>query len=258
MYIGFVPLYSGGILINSERIIKAVLITGGSRGIGRELVRLFSNNGYSVAFTYRSSHNEAESLAIETGALAIKADSGQESEVNAAIKATIDAFGRIDCLINNAAISSFSLFTDISNESWRRMIDTNLSSAFTLSREAAKVMVSQKSGKIVNVGSVWGRMGASCEVHYSASKAGLRGLTQALAKELGPSGITVNCVEPGVIDTDMNSMLDEAAMKELADATPLCRIGKAEEVAAVIGFLASEEASFITGACIPVDGGFPV
>jgi 3-oxoacyl-[acyl-carrier protein] reductase len=138
------------------------------------------------------------------------------------------------------------------------MLDTNLTSAFTLSREAAKFMVSQKSGKIINVGSVWGRMGASCEVHYSASKAGLRGLTQALAKELGPSGITVNCVEPGVIDTDMNSMLDKEAMKELADATPLCRIGKAEEVAAVIGFLASDEASFITGTCIPVDGGFPV
>ena len=138
------------------------------------------------------------------------------------------------------------------------MIDTNLTSAFVLSREAAEIMISQHSGRIINVGSVWGRMGASCEVHYSASKAGMRGMTQALAKELGPSGITVNCVEPGVIQTDMNSMLDEETMKQLEEATPLCRIGKPEEVAAVIGFLASDEASFITGACIPVDGGFPV
>jgi 3-oxoacyl-[acyl-carrier protein] reductase len=237
---------------------KRILISGGSRGIGAATVRYFAGHGDKVAFIYRNADEDARKLAEETNAFPIKADVSDAQSAKSAFTEAIERLGGIDVLVNCAGIAGFSLFTDISDEEWRRMLDTNLTSAFTLSREAAKVMVSQKNGKIINVGSVWGRMGASCEVHYSASKAGLRGLTQALAKELGPSGITVNCVEPGVIDTDMNSMLDENAMKELAEATPLCRIGKAEEVAAVIGFLATDEASFITGACIPVDGGFPV
>lgn len=237
---------------------KRVLISGGARGIGAATVKYFAEQGDLVAFIYHRADEKAQEVANLTGAFPIKADVSDVQSAKSAFLEATNQLGGIDILINCAGIAEFSLFTDISDDAWRRMIDTNLSSAFTLSREAAKVMVSQKSGKIINVGSVWGRMGASCEVHYSASKAGLRGLTQALAKELGPSGITVNCVEPGVIDTDMNSMLDEAAMKELAEATPLCRIGKAEEVAAVIGFLASDGASFITGACIPVDGGFPV
>ena len=237
---------------------KKILISGGSRGIGAATERYFAERGDKVAFIYRNADEDARKLAKETNAFPIKADISDAQNAKSAFTEAIEYLGGIDILVDCAGIAGFSLFTDISDDDWRRMLDTNLTSSFTLSREAAKVMVSQKSGKIINVGSVWGRMGASCEVHYSASKAGLRGLTQALAKELGPSGITVNCVEPGVIDTDMNSMLDENAMKELAEATPLCRIGKAEEVAAVIGFLASDEASFITGACIPVDGGFPV
>ncbi len=237
---------------------KKILVSGGSRGIGAACVRHFAEIGDNVAFIYHNADNIAAELAKETDTFAIKGDVSDAENARSAFREAVEALGGIDVLINCAGIAQFSLFTDISDEDWRHMLDTNLTSAFTLSREAAKMMISQKSGRIINVGSVWGRMGASCEVHYSASKAGLRGLTQALAKELGPSGITVNCVEPGVIDTDMNSMLDENAMKELAEATPLCRIGKAEEVAAVIGFLASDEASFITGACIPVDGGFPV
>ncbi|MBQ8258559.1 MAG: SDR family oxidoreductase [Clostridia bacterium] len=237
---------------------KRVLISGGARGIGAATVKYFAEQGDRVAFIYHRADEKAREVANITGAFPIKADVSDAQSAKSAFVEATNQLGGIDILINCAGIAEFSLFTDISDKAWRRMIDTNLSSAFTLSREAAKVMVSQKHGKIINVGSVWGRMGASCEVHYSASKAGLRGLTQALAKELGPSGITVNCVDPGVIDTDMNSMLDEAAMKELAEATPLCRIGKAEDVAAVIGFLASDGASFITGACIPVDGGFPV
>jgi 3-oxoacyl-[acyl-carrier protein] reductase len=237
---------------------KRILISGGSRGIGAATVKYFAEHGDKVAFIYHSADEKARKIAEYTKAFPIKADvSDSQSAISAFTKA-IEYLGCIDVLVNCAGVAGFSLFTDISDEDWRRMLDTNLTSAFTLSREAAKAMISQKSGTIINVGSVWGRMGSSCEVHYSASKAGLRGLTQALAKELGPSGITVNCVEPGVIDTDMNSMLDENSMKELAEATPLCRIGKAEEVAAVIGFLASDDASFITGACIPVDGGFPV
>lgn len=237
---------------------KKILISGGSRGIGAATVRYFAERGDKVAFIYRNAVEDARKLAEDTNAFTVKADVSDAQSAILAFREATNLLGGIDVLVNCAGIAGFSLFTDISDEDWRRMLDTNLTSAFTLSREAAKVMVSQKSGRIINVGSVWGRMGASCEVHYSASKAGLRGLTQALAKELGPSGITVNCVEPGVIDTDMNAMLDENAMKELAEATPLCRIGKAEEVATVIGFLASNEASFITGACIPVDGGFPV
>lgn len=237
---------------------KRILISGGSRGIGAACVRDFTRRGDRVAFIYRSADECSVKLANHTGAIPVKGDVSNAEEAKSAFLSAIEALGGIDVLVNSAGIAQFSLFTDISDGDWKRMIDTNLTSAFTLAREASKLMVAQKSGRIINVGSVWGRMGASCEVHYSASKAGLRGLTQALAKELGPSGITVNCVEPGVIDTDMNSMLDEDAMKELAEATPLCRIGKPEEVAAVIGFLASDDASFITGACIPVDGGFPV
>lgn len=237
---------------------KRILISGGSRGIGAATVKYFAEHGDKVAFIYHSADEKAREIAKSTNAFSIKADvSDSQSAISAFTKA-IEYLGGIDVLVNCAGVAGFSLFTDISDEEWRHMLDTNLTSAFTLSREAAKTMISQKSGTIINVGSVWGRMGSSCEVHYSASKAGMRGLTQALAKELGPSGITVNCVEPGVIDTDMNSILDENSMKELAEATPLCRIGKAEEVAAVIGFLASDDASFITGACIPVDGGFPV
>ena len=237
---------------------KKILISGGSRGIGAATVKYFAERGDKVAFIYRNADERAQEIAESTGAFPIKADVSDAQSAISAFREATEYLGGIDTLVNCAGVAGFSLFTDISDDEWRRMLDTNLTSAFTLSREAAKVMVSQKSGNIINVGSVWGRMGASCEVHYSASKAGLRGLTQALAKELGPSGITVNCVEPGVIDTDMNSMLDEETMKELADATPLCRIGKAEEVAALIVFLASDDASFITGACIPVDGGFPI
>jgi 3-oxoacyl-[acyl-carrier protein] reductase len=166
--------------------------------------------------------------------------------------------GGIEILVNNAGISQIGLSRDLADAEWHRMLDTNLSSAFYLAREVQNYMIPQGWGRIVNIGSMWGKVGASCEVAYSAAKAGLRGMTMALCKELGPSGITVNCVEPGVIDTEMNAALDEDARRELADATPLCRIGRAAEVAAAVLFLASDEASFITGQCLGVDGGFAV
>ena len=233
-----------------------VLITGGSRGIGCACVRAFCARGDRVAFLYRKATAEAEALAAETGAYALQADIRDPAQAEAAVRSAAELLGGIDVLVNNAGISQIKLFTDLSDEDWRSMMQTNLDGAFYVTRAAAKCMISQKSGRILNVGSMWGKTGASCEVHYSASKAGLRGLTMALAKELGPSGITVNCVEPGVINTPMNRCFDENAMKELCDETPLCRIGEPDEVASLIKFLSSDDAAFITGQCIGIDGGF--
>ncbi len=235
---------------------KKILISGGSRGIGRACVELFSSRGHKVAFIYRSDDKSAAECADKTGAYAIKADVSVHTEAARAAETAMEYLGGIDVLVNNAGVSLCSLFTDTSYEQWKNVIDTNLSSAFSLSRECAKEMVRNHSGSIINIGSVWGRCGASCEVAYSASKAGLRGLTQALAKELGPSGIRVNCIEPGVIDTDMNAEHSKETMDALCDETPLCRIGQPHEVASAVCFLASDEASFITGQIIGVDGGF--
>ncbi len=235
-----------------------ILITGGSRGIGKATVRRFSAEGHTVAFIYNRSDEAAKALSDETGAIAIKADISNAAEAkNAALEASA-RLGRIDVLINNAGISEIKLFTDISNEDWNKMLGTNLSGVFYVTREVSKAMISKKFGRIINIGSMWGKTGASCEVHYSASKAGLRGMTMALAKELGPSGITVNCIEPGVIETEMNACIDGEAMQSLIDETPLCRLGKPDDVASLAYFLASEEASFITGQIIGVDGGFAV
>ena len=235
-----------------------ILISGGARGIGAACVRKFASNGHSVAFIYRSAHEAAKRLADECGAVAICADISRPNEAREAVAKAIEALGGIDVLVNNAGIAQIKMFCDITDEDLANMLNTNLSSAFYITRAALPSMVSQKWGRIINIGSMWGKVGASCEVHYSASKAGLRGMTMALAKELGPSNITVNAVEPGVIATDMNASLDQETLRELCDETPLCRIGKPEDVANLVGFLASEEASFITGQIIGVDGGFAV
>ena len=239
--------------------MKTVLITGGSRGIGRAMVELFSKNEYNVAFTYKSSESEAESLALTTGALAIRADSAIESDILSAVKAVRDRYGRIDCLINNAAISSFSLFSDITLAEWNEMLVINLTGAFLYTKAVIPDMISEKRGRIINISSMWGIVGASCEVHYSTAKAGLIGMTKALAKELGPSGITVNAIAPGVIDTEMNRReLDGESLSALADETPLMRIGTPDEVANAALFLASDSSSFITGEIMNVSGGFIV
>ncbi|MBQ3014046.1 MAG: 3-oxoacyl-ACP reductase FabG [Clostridia bacterium] len=235
-----------------------VLVTGGSRGIGAACVRAFCQRGDSVAFLYRANHARAEALVAQTGAIAVCADLSDAASATVAVQTATEQLGGIDVLVNNAGIAQIKLFGDITDGDWRSMIDTNLGSAFYVTREATKTMIAQHSGSIINIGSMWGKVGASCEVHYSAAKAGLRGFTMALAKELGPSGITVNCIEPGVIDTEMNASLDEETRRELCESTPMCRLGKPEEVAEVACFLASKEASFITGQIIGVDGGFAI
>jgi 3-oxoacyl-[acyl-carrier protein] reductase len=238
--------------------MKRVLISGGARGIGRALVEYFCARGDEVVFIYRQSESAARELCEKTGARAICADLSDGAQASRAAKEAEAMLGGVDILVNNAGMAQIKLFTELDDEEWRRMIDTNLSAAFYLSRALAPSMISRQYGRIINIGSMWGKVGASCEVHYSASKAGLRGLTMALAKELGPSGITVNCVEPGVIETDMNAALDARTREELCDSTPLCRMGKPEEVAAAVGFLASDEAAFITGQMLGVDGGFAI
>ena len=235
-----------------------ILVSGGSRGIGRACVEAFCKNGDSVDFIYKSNHEAARSVADTFGATAICADISTSDDAKRAVDEAIAALGGIDVLINNAGISQIKLFTDIADSDWDSMIGTNLSSAFYLTRAALPFMISQKSGKIINIGSMWGKIGASCEVHYSASKAGIRGMTLALAKEVGLSGITVNMIEPGLIATDMNSALSEDILTELKEETPLGRIGAPNDVAALALFLASEGASFITGQIIGVDGGFAI
>ena len=235
--------------------MKNILITGGSRGIGKAMVKAFSDKGYKVAFTYKSSLDEAENLSKETGALAIMADSAKENDVVKAVSTAANTLGGIDILINNAGISSFSLLQDLTLTEWNECMAVNLTSAFLYSREVIPYMLRSHEGRIINISSMWGLAGASCEVHYSAAKAGLIGFTKALAKELGPSGITVNAIAPGVIDTDMNSHLSDEDMKELSDETPVGRIGNAEEIAKAAIYLSSDDASFITGAVLNISGG---
>lgn len=238
--------------------MRRVLISGGSRGIGRALVHAFCHAGDAVAFLYHHRVDAASELSAMTGARSYSCDLSDVEQVKAAAQWAKETLGGVDVLINNAGIAQIKMLGDITDEDFRRMIDVNLSAAFYLAREISPDMVRRKHGRIINVGSMWGKVGASCEVHYSAAKAGLRGLTMALAKELGPSGITVNCVEPGVIDTDMNAALDEESRAALCEQTPLCRIGRPEDVAAAVMFLASDEAGFITGQVLGVDGGFAV
>jgi len=239
--------------------MRRVLISGGSRGIGRAIVEAFAANGDRVAFIYRTREEEAAKVAEAFGAVAIRADVSDPTDVRRAITVAEAALGgSIDVLVNNAAVSWIGQMQDMTDEEWRRVLDTNLSGAFFLSRGVVSGMVRSHYGRIINIGSMWGKVGASCEVAYSATKAGLRGLTMAMAKEFGPSGITVNCVEPGFIATEMNAAIDEASKQALCDETPLGRMGTPEEVAAAVVFLASDAAGFITGQVIGVDGGLAV
>lgn len=235
---------------------KTVFITGGSRGIGAACVRAFAAAGWQVAFTYRVSRETAGALAEETGALALCADLHEEAAICRAAAEARGHFGGPDAVVCNAGIAEQKLFQDITDEDWHRMLDINLLGAVRTIRALLPDLLHRKSGSIVTVSSMWGQTGASCESHYAASKAALIGLTKSLAQELGPSGIRVNCVAPGVIDTEMNAMHSGETMQELADQTPLGRIGTAAEVADSVLYLCSDHASFITGQVLGVTGGF--
>lgn len=232
------------------------VITGGSRGIGAAAVRAFCAAGYRVAFFYREDVSAASELSEATGAMAIQADVSDAGQVNGAFALVRERLGPVDVLVNNAGIAQFRLFDEITDEDWRRMMSVNLDGAFYCARAVAPEMIGRRKGCILNVSSVWGLMGASCESHYAASKGAVIALTRSLAKELGPSGIRVNCVNPGVIKTDMNRDLDEDALKDLVGRTPLGRLGEASDVASALIFLAGEGAAFITGQVLGVDGGF--
>lgn len=242
---------------------KLVIITGASRGIGAETARVLSRAGFSIALVYNSSKSSAEGVQSEIrrcgGVCEIfKVDVSKSAEVKSAYLEIVDSLGNPFALVNCAGIARQALFTDITDEMWQKMIDTDLSGTFYFCREVLPDMIREKRGKIVNIASMWGEVGASLEVHYSAAKAGVIGLTKALAKEVGLSGITVNAVSPGVIMTDMMQGFSNDDLDALKDETPLNRLGTPRDVAEMVSFLLSENADFITGQVIPVNGGFVI
>lgn len=240
---------------------QTVLITGASRGIGRAAAVAFARNGYNVAVNYCKSKEKTAALADELNSYGVmtaayQADVSDKTEVEEMFRKAEQELGKISALVNNAGIAEQILFSDITEEKWDRMFAVNVKGAYNCTQAVLPSMIHEKYGRIINVSSMWGISGASCEVHYSASKAALIGFTKALAKEVGLSGITVNCVAPGVIGTDMNAAISGEILEELKENTPLNRIGTSEDVAEAILFLASDKASFITGQTLSVDGGF--
>ncbi|MDD3947426.1 MAG: 3-oxoacyl-ACP reductase FabG [Clostridia bacterium] len=238
---------------------KTVVITGGAGGIGSAIARKFAKCGYNVVICYCKSVAKAEVICKELTAfcdiLSIYADLKNPLDIKEAAKQIIARFGGADILVNNAGESQIKLFTDFQDSELSDLLDVNLKGAMLLTKTLIPYMVSKKWGRIINIGSMWGSIGASCEVPYSAAKAGLIGFTKALAKELGPSGITVNCVSPGLIDTPMNQPVDKLSIESIIESTPLCRMGTPQDIAEAVYFLASDNAGFITGQTLAVDGG---
>lgn len=241
--------------------MKTVLITGSARGIGAATAALFADSGYNVVINYNTSKAEASALCNtlkENGCsvIAVKADVSKAVEVEVLFSEAEKAFNGVDILVNNAGIAQQKLFTDITMQDYDRMFDCNVKSVFNCCQRALPHMIHNKYGRIINISSMWGVAGASCEVHYSASKAAVIGMTKALAREVAPSGITVNCIAPGVIDTPMNKGFDEETMNCLKDETPVGRIGSPEEVAKAVKFFSESDSGFITGQVLAIDGGF--
>lgn len=237
---------------------KTALITGGSRGIGCACVRRLTKEGCRVAFCYKNSEAAALSLAAETGAWAIPCDVSQKDQVDRLLDTVLEKFCQLDILLCAAGIAWQGLVQDMSPEKYRELMSVDLDGVFFTCQAALKPMLQQKSGRIITISSMWGQVGGSCEVAYSAAKAGVMGLTKALAKEVGPSGITVNCIAPGVIDTDMVRPLGGEALAALAEETPLGRLGTAEDVAACVSFLCGRGGDFLTGQVIAPNGGLVI
>lgn len=236
--------------------MKVVLITGASRGIGRCIAINLSQKGYKVIANYNKSEKEALELKNEYNIDIYKADVSNRKEVKEMVEYCIEQYEKIDILINNAGISQIKLFTEITDEDWKNIIDTNLTSCFMVSQEVVKNMIKNKNGCIINISSMWGEVGASCETHYSASKAGMNGLTKAMAKELGLSNIRVNAISPGVINTDMNKQLDNETINELKKEIPLNRIGKTQDISKCVEWLIEDD--YTTGQIISINGGMVI
>ncbi len=237
---------------------KNVIITGGTRGIGAACTEIFIKNGYNVYAIYNKDEKSANELSNRLGCKIYQADVANREAIRKVISEIINDAGRIDVLVNNAGIAGQKLFIDLEDNEWDNMINTNLTGVYNVTKEVLKNMILNHSGSIVNVSSIWGQCGASCEAHYSASKAGVIGLTKALAKEVALSGIRVNCVAPGMIKTQMNSAFSEEDVREICEEIPMGRMGTPQECAELIYFIASEKASYITGQTIGINGGWEV
>lgn len=243
--------------------MSLAVITGASGGIGAEIAKRLSDDGFSVALIYNKNAEKSAALADEIrlsggSAEAYRCDIRNSGEVNAVTKKIECEFGEISVLVNNAGISVQKLFTDITDNDWLDMINTNLSGAFYFCRAVLPYFIHRKAGKIINISSMWGETGGSCEVHYSAAKAGVIGLSKALAKEVAPSGITVNVVSPGVINTEMVTKLGKDTVDMLREEIPVMRLGTPEDVANAVSFLADDKSSYITGQVISVNGGIVI
>lgn len=236
--------------------MKTVVITGGTRGIGRACVELFAKKGCNVVFGFEKSDGLAQEICEKyNNVIGVKGDLSSAENNKILFETALNHFGCVDVAVLNAGISHFGMLCDEGEDEYNRIFDVNFKSVFFGCKEASKIMVNQKSGSIVTLSSMWGQVGASCESLYSASKSAVIGFTKSIAKELAPSGIRANCVCPGVIDTEMNTVLSPETLTELAEETPLGRLGSPLEVAKAICFLASDDASFITGQVLGVNGG---
>ncbi len=242
---------------------KTVIVTGSSKGIGAATAILFAQKGYNVVINYNDSYESASILCrslVSNGYSVItqKANVANKLEVDLMVKETLYKFGSIDVMVNNAGVAYNGLITDTDEIDFDKIIDVNLKGVFNCCKSVTPVMVNQKAGKIINISSMWGQVGASCEIAYSAAKAGVIGLTKALAKELAPSGINVNCIAPGLIETGMNAHLTLEELNDFVDTIPLGRMGNADEIAAAVYFLASNESDYITGQTLGINGGYVI
>ena len=241
--------------------MKTVIVTGGSRGIGAAIVKELASSGYNVVLNYNKSEEAAKNIQKELKEINInieifKADVSKRDEVKELIKFTLEKYKNIDVLINNAGIDQIKPFTDITDEDWNKIMEVNLNAVFYCTQEVLENMIHNKRGCIINISSIWGTKGASCEVHYSASKAAVDGLTKALAKELGPSNIRVNSIAPGLVNTDMNKDLTSEDLQKLKEEIPLGRIAEPQEIAKSIKWLIEDE--YVSGQIISVNGGWDI